>query len=413
MLDIALLREDPDRVKKGIQSKGASPDLVDQFLVLDQKWRALVQEVDSLRALQNTLSKERKIEEAKKNKETLKAKEEEVPALEKERDAVLAKIPNVPFPDVPLGKSEADNKVLRSWGTPTKFDFEPKDHLTLGQDLQLIDFESGAKVTGSQFYYLSNDAVLLEFALQHYVLKLLSPKGFIPIITPDLAKERYYLGTGYAPKGEEAQTYKIEDSDLGLIATAEVTLAGKHADEIIPAESLPIKYLGFSHAFRQESGAYGKYSHGLYRVHQFTKVEMFVYCLPEDSSRMHEELLFLEEKIYQDLEIPYRVLEMCTRDLGAMAARKFDIEAWMPARNEYGEVTSTSNCTDYQARNLMIRFKRKNGEIGYAHMLNGTALALSRTLIAILENYQTKEGEIRVPKVLQPYMGKERIARAK
>ena len=217
------------------------------------------------------------------------------------------------------------------------------------------------------------------------------------------------MGTGYAPKGQEAQTYTIEGEDLGLIATAEVTLAGAHSDETIPEEDLPLKYVGYSHCFRKEAGAYGKYSKGLYRVHQFTKTEMFVYCKPEESEKFHEEILKLEEEIYQDLEIPYRVVEMCTGDLGAMAARKFDIEAWMPGRDDYGEVTSASNVTDYQARNLNIRFRRSTGEVEYVHMLNGTAVVMSRVPLAILENYQEEDGKVRIPEVLQKWMGKEKI----
>ena len=246
-------------------------------------------------------------------------------------------------------------------------------------------------------------------ALLRFAFDLLQKEGFIPVITPDLAKSRYYLGTGYKPKGDEAQTYMIEGEDLGLIATAEVTLAGKHADEVISEDKLPIKYVGYSHCFRREAGAYGKYSKGLYRVHQFTKAEMFIYCTPETSEKMHDHILEMEEKIYQALGIPYRVIEMCAGDLGAMAARKFDVEAWMPTRQEYGEVTSTSNCTDYQARNLDIRFKRKDGRTEFIHMLNGTAIATSRTPLAILENYQNEDGSVSIPEVLRDYMGKETI----
>jgi len=272
-----------------------------------------------------------------------------------------------------------------------------------------LDFETGTKVAGNKFYFLYGDGARLELALVQYVFDLLSKEGFLPVITPDLAKSRYYLGTGYLPKGEEAQTYKIEGEDLGLIATAEVTLAGKHADEIISEDKLPIKYIGYSHCFRQEAGAYGKYSKGLYRVHQFTKAEMFIYCKPEESDKFHEYILKMEEKIYQDLGLPYRVLEMCTGDLGAMAARKFDIEVWMPERNGYGEVTSASNCTDYQARNLNIKYKAKDGTKKFVHMINGSAIASSRTPLAIMENYQNEDGSITIPKVLQKWMGKEKI----
>ncbi len=409
MLDIQLIRDNPEKVKKGVADKQFDPSLVDKVLELDKKRRTLMQEIQGLQAERNKTAKEKDIEKGKKIKEDLKKKEPELEKIEREFNEEFSQIPNLPLTEVPVGKGEKNNIEVRKWGTPRKFDFTPKDHLELGKNLGILDFETGAKVSGSQFYYLYGDGVLLEMALSNYVMDLLSKEGFLPVITPDLAKSRYYLGTGYAPKGKEAQTYTIEGEDLGLIATAEVTLAGKHADEIIPEEKLPIKYIGYSHCFRQEAGAYGKYSKGLYRVHQFTKTEMFIYCLPEESEKMHELILSMEEKIYQNLGLPYRVLEMCTGDLGAMAARKFDVEVWMPEREDYGEVTSTSNCTDYQARNLNIKVKRKNGKNEYLHMLNGTAIVMTRVPLAILENYQQEDGSVLVPEVLQKWMGKERI----
>ncbi|TSC88130.1 MAG: seryl-tRNA synthetase [Microgenomates group bacterium Gr01-1014_16] len=378
MIDIKLIRDNPDKVKAGITAKGLDPKLVDEVVVLDKKHRELIGLVEALHAARNKLTKDQ-IDEGKKIKIQLKELEPQLSAAELASQALLLQIPNMPSPLAPTGKSEKDNVEVRKWGEPRKFDFKPLDHLELGEKLKILDFPTGAKVSGSQFYFLYGDGALLELALVRYAFDLLSKEGFLPVITPDLAKARYYLGTGYAPKGSEAQTYTIQDEDLGLIATAEVTLAGKHADEIIPQDKLPIKYIGYSHCFRQEAGAYGKYSKGLYRVHEFTKAEMFIYCLPEESEKMHLHILDMEEKIYQNLGLPYRVLEMCTGDLGAMAARKFDIEAWMPTRDDYGEVTSTSNCTDYQARNLNIKFKRKTGEIEFIHMLNGTAVATSRT----------------------------------
>jgi seryl-tRNA synthetase len=251
--------------------------------------------------------------------------------------------------------------------------------------------------------------VLLEMALERFAMEILMKEGFTPWITPDMAKSRYYLGTGFQPRGPEQQIYTIENNDLGLIATAEITLAGVHADEVLAEQDLPKKYAGLSHCYRVEAGGYGRYSKGLYRVHQFTKVEMFIYCMPEESGKMHEYLLSVEEKIYQTLNLPYRVLEMCTGDLGAQAARKFDVEAWMPGRNDYGEVTSTSNCTDYQARRLNIKVKRKDGKQEYIHMLNGTAIATSRAMIAILENYQQEDGSVVIPDALKPFMGKDKI----
>lgn len=409
MIDLELLRNEWEKVKKGVSDKGFDVSLVEKALELDKKRRKLMQDVERLRSERNKFAKEKNIENGKRVKQELRRFKPELEKVEKEFFQVFGRIPNLPLPQVPVGRDEKENVEIRRWGEPRQFDFEPKDHLELGKELGILDFETGAKVTGSQFYFLYGDGALLELALVSYAMELLQKEGFLPVITPDLAKSRYYLGTGYMPKGDEAQTYVIEGEDLGLIATAEVTLAGKHADEVIPEDKLPLKYIGYSHCFRQEAGAYGKYSKGLYRVHQFTKAEMFIYSKPEESEAMHEHILAMEEKIYQNLGLPYRVLEMCTGDLGAMAARKFDIEAWMPSRGEYGEVTSTSNCTDYQARNLNVRFRRKNGKVEYAHMLNGTAIATSRTPLAILENYQQEDGSVIIPEVLRKWMGKERI----
>jgi len=413
MLDIQFIRENTEKVKKGISAKQLDTKLVDKVLELDGKRRELLGEVENLRARRNEIAKKKPNDRAqgKKIKEELRVKEPELEKAQKEFEDKLSLIPNLPLDSAPVGKNETQNVELRRWGEPGKFSFTPKDHLELGKQLGILDFETGAKVTGSQFYFLYGDGVLLELALISYAMETLAKEGFTPVITPDLAKSRYYLGTGYSPKGNEAQTYLVEGQDLGLIATAEVTLAGKHADEVIPEDKLPLKYIGYSHVFRQEAGAYGKYSKGLYRVHQFTKAEMFIYCLPEESNKMHEYILAMEEKIYQELGLPYRILEMCTGDLGAMAARKFDIEAWMPSRGEYGEVTSTSNCTDYQARNLNIKLRRKNGETEYLHMLNGTAIATSRTPLAILENYQQADGSVVVPEVLRKWMGKDKISK--
>ncbi|MGI5841053.1 MAG: serine--tRNA ligase [Patescibacteria group bacterium] len=408
MLDIKFIRENVDIVKEGVRNKNYDDKVIDDVLLKDASKRELQAKVESLKAEKNKLNRDQ-IDRAKEIKIELKDLEQN---LKQEDDALmelLSEIPNIPMKGVPVGKGEDGNVEIKKWGEPRKFDFEPKNHLDIGKQLGILDFETGAKVTGSQFYYLYGDGALLELALVQYAFNLLAKEGFIPVMTPDLAKSRYYLGTGYSPRGKEAQTYKIEDEDLGLIATAEVTLAGKHADEILSQNDLPIKYVGYSHCFRREAGAYGKYSKGLYRVHQFTKVEMFIYCTSEESNKFHEYILGLEEIIYQNLGLPYRVLEMCTGDLGAMATRKFDIEAWMPGRNEYGEVTSTSNCTDYQARNLNIKYKSKDGSTKYVHMLNGTAIATSRTPLAILENYQNQDGSVTIPEVLRPIMGKDKI----
>lgn len=411
MLDIQFIRDNPKLVKESTKNKNYDPKVVDEILKLDTKRRERLQQIEALRAERNKFTKPhsaRGFVRGKAIKKELKVLDPELKEVETKLKEMMILVPNLASVKAPVGKSEKENIEVSKWGKPKKFDFPTKDHLELGKSLGILDFETGAKVAGSQFYFLYGDGARLELALMQYAFDLLAKEGFLPVITPDLAKSRYYLGTGYIPKGEEAQTYEIKDEDLGLIATAEVTLAGKHADEVIDENKLPIKYIGYSHCFRQEKGAYGKYSKGLYRVHEFSKAEMFIYCKPEESDKYHEYILEMEEKIYQGLELPYRVMEMCTGDLGAMASRKFDIEVWMPARNEYGEVTSTSNCTDYQARNLNIRFRR-GGKNEYVHMLNGTAIATSRTPLAIFENYQTKTGHVAVPKILQKYVGKRII----
>ncbi len=407
MIDIKLLRDDPEKIKKGIAAKSGDPKVVDEFLAADAEWREATAELDALRAEQKKLSDARKVDEAKKNKEAIKQAETKLVELDKKRLTLIYSIPNPPLDIVPAGKSERDNVVMREVGKKPEFDFKPKDHVEIGESLGIIDFNSAAKVSGSGFYYLKNDGVLLEFALVRYALDFLSENGFELVFTPDLVRERFYLGTGYQPKGAEAQTYVIENSDLGLIATAEVTLAGMHADETLEESFLPKLYAGYSHCFRQEAGAYGKYSKGLYRLHQFTKVEMFAYAKPEESQSIHEKFLGFEEKLWQGLGIPYRAVEMCAGDLGSQAARKFDLEAWMPGRGEYGEITSTSNTTDFQARRLGIKFRRKDGKTEYVHTLNGTAIATSRGIIAILENYQRKDGKVNVPEALQKYIGKK------
>ncbi len=415
MIDIKALRENPDVMKENIILRNLDPEKynVDYILELDSKRRELQKELDNLRSLRNKISqeigkkvgqeKENLIKEAKELKEKIEKIEEEFKNIEKELYQRLWQLPNFLSPKAPRGKDENDNIEIKRWGEIKKFNFTPRDHLDLGIMNDLLDFERGSKVTGSNFYYLKNEAVILEFALMQMVIDTLVPEGFKIFITPDLAKMEIIDGIGFQPRGPEAQIYRIENFDLGLIATAEITLGGYHKDEILDELDLPLKYLGFSHCFRTEAGAYGRYNRGLYRVHQFSKAEIFIICRPEDSEDMHEYILGLEEKIFQKLEIPYRVLDICSGDLGAPAARKFDIEAWMPGRGDFGEVTSCSNCTDYQARRLNIRFRRVTGEVEYVHMLNGTAIAISRALIAIFENYQQEDGSILIPKALQPY----------
>jgi seryl-tRNA synthetase len=351
------------------------------------------------------------IGEGKKLKDDIAAVEAELARTEKELETEARRIPNMAHPEAPVGKEDKDNLEVKRVGEPPRFSFEPADHVKLGQDLDIIDFDAGTKVSGTKFYYLKNEGVFLELGLVRYGLDILSKKGFTPFITPDVAKEEILEGIGFNPRGAESNVYTLEGEETCLVGTAEITLGGYYANTILPKEKLPLRMAGLSHCFRREAGAAGQFSKGLYRVHQFTKVEMFVCCLPEESDRLHEELRAVEEEIFSGLEIPFRVVDTCTGDLGAPAYRKWDLEAWMPGRNngEWGEVTSTSNCTDYQARRLNIRCKDGGGKNKFVHMLNGTAIAVSRAIIAILENFQQADGSVRIPGALVPYCGFDRI----
>lgn len=419
MLDLKFIRENLAAVKKNCLNRNVHVDL-DELVELDDRRRSSIQAIEDLRRLQNENAQAMKqklsdderaslIAKGKELKENAQKQDEGVKALQDELDQLLRRIPNMTHPDAPVSLDEKESKELRKWGDIHSFDFKAKDHVELGESLDLIDFEAGAKVAGQKFYYLKNEAVLLEQALINYALHTLRDEGFTPIMTPDVARADILDGIGFNPRGEETQIYSIKNSDLCLIATAEITLGGMYADTIFEAKDLPLKFVGVSHCFRTEAGAAGKESKGLYRVHQFTKIEMFAFTTPETSTETHEEFVSLEEKLFQGLGIPYRIVDICTGDLGGPAYRKYDLEAWMPGRGaggEYGEVTSTSNCTDYQARRLKIRY-RKEGEKKpqLVHMLNGTAIAVSRALIAILENYQQEDGSIKIPKILRDYMG--------
>ena len=345
-------------------------------------------------------------------KEEVAHLEEKVTGARLVLDEQMAGLPNFVHPESPEG-GEEDFREIRRVGKQRNFDFEPKDHLTLAQALDLVDFEAGAKVTGQKFYFLKNEAVLLDLALQQFAMSILIEEGFVPHQTPDLARRNVVDAMAFSPRGPETQIYSITDTDLDLIGTAEITLGGIHMDEILDEDDLPKKLAGVSHCFRTEAGAAGRESRGLYRVHQFTKVEMFAFTRPEDSDAMHEDLLRIEERIFSALEIPYRVIDVATGDLGAPAYRKFDIEAWLPGRGDggaYGEVTSASNCTDFQARRLRTRFRRKGSKKNeLVHTLNGTAIANSRAPIAILENHQQADGSVVIPEALRPFMGRDVI----
>jgi seryl-tRNA synthetase len=423
MLDPQFICDHLDAVKANCANRNVTAD-VDKVPTLQNEKKRLVRDVQAIQQKQNELAKstgkekdpEKKkslIEEGRKLREQVAALESQQKQIDVDLRAVLLTVPNMTHPDAPVGKLATDNKVIKRWGEPPQFSFKPKDHVAIAEYLDLVDFEAGSKVAGQKFYFLKRDAVLLEIALVQYAMQTLMKHGYTPIITPDLARAEVLEGIGFIPRGPETQIYAVENSDLCLIATAEITLGGMHRDTIFDEAKLPIKYVGLSHCFRTEAGAPGRDTRGLYRVHQFTKVEMFAFCVPEQSDAIHQELLGIEEEVFQGLGLPYQVIDTCTGDLGGPAYRKFDLEAWMPGRGEkgeYGEVTSTSNCTDYQARRLGIRCKA-SGQKGtrFTHTLNGTAVACTRAILAILENYQQEDGTVVVPEVLRAWVGKERI----
>ncbi len=420
MLDLKLIREQKETIKKNIARKGAEEKLIDNVISLDQEYRELLQKTEELKAKKNKTSEMiAKVEE--KEKEELIASMQKVSDEEREimgkmrnlknqLDNELILIPNPPLPSVPDGQDSSENLVIKTIGEKPEFDFTPVDHVELGEKLNLIDIESASKTSGSRFYYLKNEAVLLEFALIQFTMKKLIQKGFIPIIPPVLVQEKAMFGTGFFP-ADRNQIYHVnpEDDDLYLVGTAEVPLCMLHFNQIIPSEKLPLRYAGFSTCFRREAGTYGKDTRGILRVHQFDKIEMFSFCHPEKSEEEHDFILTIEEEIMQELGLHYQVVNICSGDLGAPAAKKYDIEVWLPGQSAYRELTSCSNCTDFQARRSNIRYKAGKGKNEILHTLNGTACAIGRTLIAILENYQNQDGSIRVPEVLQGYIGKSVI----
>ncbi len=402
MLDIKYIRENPDKVKKGIESKQVKVD-VDRLLALDEQRRTLLQQKEQLKAEQNKLGKDDR-EKAGQIKEQIKQIEPELKQTEEEFGRLMKQLPNLPLDDVLIGKDESDNKVLRQEGEKPKFDFEPKDYLTITEKLDLIDIKRAAKVAGTRFGYLKGEIVLMEFALVQFAFDRITKRGFVPILPPVMMNQKAMSAMGYLDRGAD-EVYHLEKDDLYLIGTSEQSIGAMHMDEVFREKDLPKRYLGFSTCFRREAGAYGKDTKGILRVHQFDKVEMFSFCRPEDSKQEHQLLLSLEEELMKELKIPYQVIDICSADLGDPAAKKWDIEAWMPGQNEYRETHSTSNCADYQARRLNTRYRAKDGKLDYLHTLNGTAAAIGRMLIAIIENYQQKDGTIRVPKVLRDYMG--------
>ena len=424
MLDLQFVCDNLDAVRTNCQNRHVEADL-DRLLELRALRGELITTLDGDRQRQNEIAqaipKEKSpevrqalIEQGKALKQTVPVIDAKLKEVEAEIRAALMTIPNLTHPDAPLGE-EADSKTARTWGTIPKFDFKPLDHMALAEKHDLIDLEAGARVTGSGFYFLKNEAVLLELALTQYAVQKLVKHGFTLHTTPDLARMEILEGTGYQPRGNETQIYSIAGMDLCLVATAEITLGGSLKDQVLNIDRLPIKVAGISHCFRTEAGAAGKATRGIYRVHQFTKIEMFGFTAPDvaASDAVHAEIVAIEEEIFQGLGIPYRVLDIASGDLGGPAYRKFDLEAWMPGRGEageWGEITSASNCTDFQARRLNIRCKSPEWKgTKYVHTLNGTAIAVTRAIIAIMENYQQADGSILVPEALRPWVGKDRI----
>jgi len=417
MLDIAFIREKTDFVKEGASKKGSDPKIVDEVLELDERRRKALTKLEEAQSNLNNISK--KIASVTGDEKTSLVKEAaelsaQAKELKPEVDEVnelfrlkMLEIPNPPLEDVIVGKSDAENTVNRTNGEVPKFDFDVKDHVDLGTSLDLIDIERAGKISGSRFYFLKNEMVLLEFALIQYALSILVKEGFVPIIPPILLNKATMLGAGYLPAGED-EIYKTQD-DTYLAGTAEQPLAGIHMDEVLDSNKFPIRYAGFSSCFRREAGSHGKDVRGILRAHQFDKVEMFSYVEPKDSASEHDYLVSIEEKIVQGLKLPYQVIDICSGDLGAPAAKKFDIETWMPGQDKYRETHSCSNCTDFQARRLNIKYRDKDGKLQFVHTLNGTAIAIGRMLIAVVENYQNKDGSVTVPEALRPFCGFDKI----
>ena len=422
MLDYKFIKDNLEAVKENIKNRNMNAD-ADKVVELYDKRTSLVTKQQDLqqkrnenaKAMKQKLDDEKRAElvnAGKKIKDDIQILEKELSQVETALEDAARQIPNMMHPDAPIGKLDTENLEVKKVGTPRVFDFEIKDHVQLAEDLDLLDFDRGTKVSGPKFYYLKNEAVFLEQALIQYALNILRKHGFELFITPDVAREEVLKGIGFNPRGNESNVYSIEDEGTCLVATAEITLGGYHSGEILDKSKLPLLYGGLSHCFRREAGAAGQFSKGLYRVHQFDKVEMFVYSTPEESDKLHLKLREIEEEIFEGLGIPFHVVDTCSGDLGAPAYRKWDLEAWMPGRNggEYGEVTSTSNCTDYQSRRLNIKYKDDDGKNKYVHTLNGTAIAVGRAMPAILENYQNADGSVTIPEVLVPFCGFDKIS---
>lgn len=416
MIDIKYLRENPDAVRASQKGRGEDASIVDKVLVIDELRRAAIEKFETLRAEQNLLSKSvgsakgdekaALLENAKELATKVKDADLKRAEVEEESKRLIMQLSNLLDPDAPIG-TEADFVVIEHVGTPRSFDFQPKDHVELGKLLGAIDTERGAKVAGSRSYYLTGVGAMLEFALVNYAISSALKAGFTPVIPPVLVNPAAMEGTGFLGQAAE-NVYHLEKDDVYLVGTSEVPLAAMHMDEVLPADKLPIRYAGYSSCFRREAGTYGKDTRGIIRVHQFDKVEMFSFCHPDQAKEEHKRLLQWEKDFLNAMEIPYRVIDVASGDLGASANRKFDIEAWIPTQEAYREVTSTSNCTEFQARRLNIRFKDADGTKAVA-TLNGTLVAIPRMIVAILENHQNADGSVNVPAALQPFLGTQRF----
>jgi seryl-tRNA synthetase len=417
VIDLKVIRENPDAARASQKVRGEDPALIDQVIAADDARRTALTTFEALRAEQNLLSKSvgaakgdekaKILENAKELAAQVKAAESKASELTEKSQAILLKIHNLIDPEAPVG-GEEDFKIIEHVGTPRDFTadgFEPKDHVEIGKILKAIDTERGAKVSGSRFYYLTGMGALLEFALVNYAISSATKAGFTPVIPPVLVKPPAMEGTGFLGQAAE-NVFHLEEDDFYLVGTSEVPLAAYHMDEIV--DNLPLRYAGYSSCFRREAGTYGKDTRGIIRVHQFDKVEMFTFCKPEDAKAEHLRLLQWEKDFMNAMEIPYRVIDVASGDLGASAIRKFDIEAWIPTQNAYREVTSTSNCTEFQARRLNIRYREESGTKSVA-TLNGTLVAIPRMIVAILENHQNADGSVTVPAALRPFLGVDRL----
>lgn len=425
MLDIKLIRENPELVKKDLKKRKDNEKLkwVDDLIKKDKEYRNLLQKSQNLRHKRNELTLEinnlkkqnkdisKLIKKAKSIPDEIKSSEEALAKTKEKIDFYLMRLPNILHSSVPYGKDDSENAEIKKWGKITKAKFELKSHGQLAEQLNIANFKKATEVSGAGFYYMTNELAQLNLALMQFAIDFLVKKGYNLFIPPLMLRRKPYEGVTDLADFENVM-YKIENEDLYLIATSEHPIAAFFMNDVLKEEDLPIKIIGMSPCFRKEIGSHGVDTRGLFRVHQFWKVEQFIFCKPEDSWKFHEELQQNSEKLYQKLNIPYRVVNICTGDIGIVAAKKFDIEAWFPRQNKYGEVGSNSNCTDYQARRLNIRYTDKNGERKFIHTLNNTAIATSRTLVAILENFQNKDGSISIPTALQKYMnGLKKIAK--